>query len=190
MALHKGDLLLFFGQEAEGDAGYASLAYKALSVLRMDLALRFATLRADSTAEALSRLDADCLSLRPAAVSILLGASEVANGLSVAEAAENLSRLLARVREALGDIPILLIEPFLLPDGAESGKRADFDALIAAERRLAEKYGALFVPMNAPLCRAADAFPPRALSPDGIHLTPEGHGVLAKHLLDAVLPIL
>lgn len=190
MALQRGDLLVFLGEMAERDAGYAALVQKALSVLRMDLGLRFASVKVDSTADALSRLDADCLALRPAAVSILLGASDVADGLPAAETEENLSRILARIREVLGDIPVLLIEPFLLPGHTVPVERANFDTLLAAERRLAEKHGALFVPMDAPLCRAADAFPPHSLSEDGIHLTPEGHGVLAKHLLDAVLPIL
>jgi len=208
MALQKGDLILFQGDsitdcgrskestESLGN-GYARLAVNAISVLRPETELRFLNraISGNRTIDVLERWEEDCIALRPAFLSVLLGINDVwhhdvGRGLTVAETEENYTKILTRTREALGDIPIVILSPFLLPDHTTKMKRPDVDAVIAVSKRLAEKFGASYVPLDTLLSKAAEAFPPLSLTKEGVHPTEQGHGIIAKHWLDAALPLI
>jgi lysophospholipase L1-like esterase len=85
---------------------------------------------------------------------------------------------------------LVLVEPFLVPvTGEQWTWREDLDPRIHAVRRLAEAYGALLLAADGLLNQAArQAGDPAAVSPDGVHLTPRGHALLAAAWLDLVRP--
>ncbi len=208
MALKNGDLVLFLGdsitdcersRENTDDLGkgYPRLAQSALSVLRADLSLRFLNrgISGDRTIDVLNRLEKDCLSLKPALLSILLGINDIwhrqeNHGCTDEELEENYTKILTRVRETLGDIPIIMLEPYLTPDHTTNMAREEVDRILPIIRRLAEKFDAVLIPLDSLLAKAADAFPPLTLTEEGVHPKPEGHGIIAKHWLDAALPLL
>lgn len=208
MPLKKGDLILFIGDSitdcgrdrenaADLGQGYPKLAAAALSVLRPDLSLRFLNrgVSGDRTIDVSQRLESDCIALRPSMVSVLLGINDVwhrlnGRGLTDAEMENHYRKILAGIRTSLGEIPLLVLEPFLLPDKTVDVPREAVDSILPIIKRVAEEFGAVFVPLDAPLAKAAEAFPPLTLTREGIHPTAEGHAVIAKHWLDAALPLL
>lgn len=76
---------------------------------------------------------------------------------------------------------LILMEPFLLP--VEDEQREWLEELAekrAAVRRLADGFGAAFVPLHTVLTRAAQGRDATQLAPDGVHPLPE-----ASHLIAA-----
>ena len=110
-------------------------------------------------------------------------------GLTDAQLEENYTALLTRTRSTLGDIPIIIMEPFLTPDNTTTITRAEVDSVRSIVRRLAETFDATFVSLDAPLAKAAEAFSAHALTKEGVHPTDQGHAIIAKHWLDAALPL-
>ncbi len=208
MSLKNGDLILFQGDSitdcsrSREDAfdlgtGYPRMVAAALSALRPEKNLRFLNrgISGHKTSDLLARWEEDCLALRPAFLSILVGINDVWHryddgGNTDAEMEKNYAALLTRTRNTLGDIPILLLEPFLTPDNSTSMKKEDAEPIREIVRRLAEKFDATFVPLDAPLAKAAEAFPPLSLTLEGVHPTPQGHSIIAKHWLDSALPLI
>ncbi len=205
MSLKKGDLILFLGdsitdcgrnRENPDDLGpgYPAMAATALSVLRPDLSLRFLNrgIGGNKTSDVLQRLEEDCIALAPSMVSVLLGINDVWHrtqnkGNTDAEMEENYRKILTRIREALGEIPLVILEPFLTPDYTAEIKREEVDRILPIVRRLAEEFNAAFVELDAPLGKASEALPIHALTKEGVHPTPQGHSIIAKHWLDVVL---
>lgn len=205
MNLKKGDLILFLGdsitdcgrsRENTDDLGpgYPLMAASALKVLRPDLALRFLNrgISGDKTSDVLARLEEDCIALSPNMISVLLGINDVwhrANhrGNTDAEMEENYRKILTRIREVFGNIPLVILEPFLTADATADIKREEVDSILSIVRRLATEFDAAFVELDAPLQKAGEALPPHALTKEGVHPTQQGHSVIAKHWLDTVL---
>ena len=208
MALQKGELILFQGDSitdcrrsredlSDLGPGYPKLAASALSALRPDLQLRFLNrgISGHRTCDLINRWEDDCLALRPALLSILVGINDVWHrvknaGQTDAQIEACYTELLTRTRNSLGDIPIIMLEPFLTPDNTTPIQRAEVDTLIQIIRPLAEKFNAVYVPLDAPLAKAAEAFPPHSLTQEGVHPTEQGHAIIAKHWIDAALPLI
>ena len=74
--------------------------------------------------------------------------------------------------------------------------RISADAQIATEvavrsaftRKLAGEFGAAFVPLQSAFDEMCRVSKPEHWSPDGVHLTPAGHQLVADAWLDAVRP--
>lgn len=143
----------------------------------------------DTVARMYARWRQDALCLKPDLISILIGVNDVCSYVqdgsgSPPERFEKLYRLaLDEALEENKDIKLVLMEPFIL-------KRGDLDetwtkraALMpeyqAVTRRVAQDYGAVFVPTQEKLdalCQQRDA---SYWVWDGCHPTEAGHGVLA-----------
>ena len=205
MNLKKGDLILFLGdsitdcgrnRENPDDLGpgYPAMAAAALTALRPNLGLRFLNrgIGGNKTSDVLARLREDCIELKPDMVSVLLGINDVwhrrKNEGNTDEEMEACYReILTRIRDAFGDIPLVILEPFLTLDYTAEIKREVVDSILPIVRRLAEEFDAAFVELDAPLNKAAEAFPPLTLTKEGVHPTQQGHSIIAKHWLDTVL---
>ena len=134
MSLQNGDLILFQGdsitdcgrnrQDASDlGPGYPQMVAAAISALYPDKKLRYINLGISGhrTHNLLERWEADCIELRPAFLSILVGINDLWHRkTNTGNTDEDLEmyydKLLTRTREALGDILILMMEPFLTPD--------------------------------------------------------------------------
>jgi len=145
------------------------------------------------TEHLVARWDVDCIELRPDFVSILIGINDVwhpfAHGIepiSVEQFTANYRQILQQIRDNL-NAEILLMEPFVLHIPEDRAQwRPDLDPKREAVRKLAEEFGAIFIPLDSIFQKAATQQEPAYWCPDGVHPTPAGHGLIAKAWLEAV----
>jgi lysophospholipase L1-like esterase len=139
------------------------------------------------------RWDVDCLALKPDVVSILIGVNDIWHKLNgkydgTVEIYENDYRaLLARTKQALPDVKLVVCEPFVLKCGAvnESWFPA-FDGYRAAAKKLADEFKAVFVPFQAAFDQAVAYAEPAVWAGDGVHPTGDGAALMAHEWLKAV----
>ena len=140
------------------------------------------------------RWQADCLDLKPAVLSILIGVNDIWHKLNgkydgtVGSYEKGLEALLRRTREALPDTRIVLCEPFVLRCGAVNDSWfPEFDERRAACQRVGERQQCVWVPFQAMYDRALRDAAPAYWAGDGVHPSLAGHALMAKTWLDVVL---
>ncbi len=141
-----------------------------------------------------ARWDKDCLDLKPAAISILIGVNDIWHKLNghydgtVADYEEGYNALLARTKKALPDTRLIVCEPFVLRCGAvKDNWFPEMDERRAAAKRVAENHAALFIPFQTMFDDAVAAgTKPEFWARDGVHPTVAGHGLMAKTWIEAV----
>lgn len=140
------------------------------------------------------RIYEDMIDLKPDMVSILAGVNDGPLGEhgSRATGQEKYGRLyrmmLTELRRELPEVKLVICEPFV----AESGsRRADYplwrtciDGYRAEARKIAEEFGAVFVPLQELFDRACEKYRPEYWVWDGIHPTENGHGLIAKQWIE------
>ena len=139
----------------------------------------------------LRNLTTDCLSLSPAAVSILIGindagvAKNTGKSLRAQEFASNYDTLIRRLLEA--SIPsVFLMSPFLFSRPQEYlNWPPELREAEHTKETLARQYQLPFLPLQDRMQEAEKEYGTDALTPDGIHLTAFGHELLAKWWLEA-----
>ena len=146
----------------------------------------------DRTCDLKARWDEDCINLKPDLVSILIGINDVwrrydNNQITTAEQfADNYYHILTKTVEST-DAGLVLMEPFLLPVSEElKSWREDLDPKIHVVRELAREFNATLVPLDGLFAQASAKREPCFWSTDGVHLTFEGHALVAQAWLDAV----
>jgi lysophospholipase L1-like esterase len=140
------------------------------------------------------RWQADCLDLKPAVLSILIGVNDIWHKLGgrydgTAEVyRDGFTALLERTRKALPDTTFVICEPFVLRCGAINDKWfPEFDIRKGYAKEVAEKAGAIWVPFQEVFDKAvADGTEPAYWAGDGVHPTHAGHGLMAKTWLETV----
>jgi len=139
------------------------------------------------------RWDADCVSLNPNVVSILIGVNDIWHRLNgqyngtVEVYEKDYLALLERTRKALPQVKLVVCEPFVLRCGAVNDKWfPDFDAYRAAAKRVATASGAVFVPFQAMFDEAVRTSTPQYWAGDGVHPTMAGACLMAKSWLKTV----
>lgn len=139
----------------------------------------------------LRNLTTDCLSLSPAAVSILIGINDVGvakntgKSLRAQEFAYNYDTLIRRLLEA-SISSVFLLSPFVFSRPQEYlnwlPEVREVENTIEA---LARQYQLPFLPLQERMQESEKQYGTEMLTPDGIHLTPFGHELLAKWWLEA-----
>lgn len=198
LVLFQGDSITDCGRSyADGDdlgTGYAMLAAAWFSAAYPEKRVRFLNrgISGNVVRDLRARWKRDCLDLRPAWVSILIGINDTgrrydANDPTPAEAFERDYRaLLAAVHDRLR-ARLILCEPFLLPVPDDRvAWRVDLDPKIAAVLRLAREFEAVYVPLDGIFRAAAARRDPAFWLPDGVHPAPAGHALIAQAWLQAV----
>jgi lysophospholipase L1-like esterase len=139
------------------------------------------------------RWEADCLDLRPDLVSILIGVNDIWHKRSgsydgTLEVYErDYDALLARTKQALPEVRLVVCEPFVLRCGAiDDGWFPEFDGYRAAARRVAEEHGAAWVGFHAMFEEAVKLAPPEHWAGDGVHPSPAGAALMAQQWLRVV----
>ncbi|MEL6712315.1 MAG: SGNH/GDSL hydrolase family protein [Planctomycetota bacterium] len=139
------------------------------------------------------RWDADALALEPDVLSVLIGVNDIWHGRdgrydgTVETYERDYRALLARTREALPRVTLVVCEPFVLHCGAVSDDWfPEFDAYRAAARRVADEAGALFVPFHSAFEEALAEAPPEHWAPDGVHPSAAGAQRMAEVWLEVV----
>lgn len=143
-----------------------------------------------------ARIKDDIINFKPDVMSILIGVNDVWHELSVQNGVEAkkfeliYSMLIEEVKEALPDIKIIILEPFVLKgSGSEMYYEAFRDEVkkrSEAAQRVAEKYGLYFVPLQAEFDKASADGDTAYWTTDGVHPTAAGHQLI-KDELDKVV---
>lgn len=140
-----------------------------------------------------ARWDQDCLELKPTILSIMIGINDTwrrfdrSDPTSVESYKGGYARLLTRVKKALPETRLILLEPFLLPvlPGQESW-REDLDPKIQAAREVAREFKTLYVALDGLFAQASAKREPSFWAPDGVHPSGAGHAFIAEAWLKAV----
>lgn len=147
----------------------------------------------DRVAQLAERWEADCLALQPDVLSILIGVNDawhqvMGTGPGTAATYEaEYDALLARTREALPEVELIVCEPFALRVGfVDDTWFPLFDDYRAAAKRLSEKHGATWVAFQSMFDEALRYAPPEHWAPDGVHPAPAGASLMAQAWLRAV----
>lgn len=148
-----------------------------------------------------ARIKCDMLNVAPDCLSILIGVNDVwhdlgdcPNGVSAPKFERVYDMLLDEVQEALPNVRLMILEPFVLPGTAtkveeEPARWAFFASEVPlraqAARRVAERHGATFIPLQARFDEACRLAEPGYWLRDGVHPTPMGHELIAREWMKA-----
>lgn len=150
----------------------------------------------DRIVDVYARIKDDIINLKPDAMSIYIGVNDVWHELSnhdgvCAEKFEKVySMLIEEIKEALPEIKIILIAPFVLKGtGTEmyynefrDGVRENAECV----KRISEKYNLYFIPLQGAFDEAAADGDTSYWTIDGVHPTPAGHQLIKELLADVV----
>ena len=141
-----------------------------------------------------ARIKKDVINLKPDILTVLIGVNDVGheiahqNGVDTKKYEKILSMFVEEVKEALPDIKIILMEPFVLEGKDTSEHMEQFAPMVAANaqacRRVAEKYGLGFVPLQEKMEAFAAKTSPAYVLFDGVHPAPAGHAIITEALFE------
>ncbi len=134
------------------------------------------------------RWDKDCIDLKPALLSILIGVNDMWHKMggrydgTVADYRTGFAELLEQTRQALPHVTLVVCEPFALRCGAvKASWYPEMDQRRAAAGEVAAKTGAIFVPFQSMFDSAIKAgTKPEYWADDGVHPTMAGHALMAE----------
>ncbi len=138
----------------------------------------------------LRNLSRDCFPYSPDVISILIGINDifVARNCGAAFSGKTFSDQYGKLLDALRagtQADILCMSPFLLPYPQEYALwLPDIQQAEAAISAQAAGHGCLFMPLQDFFQKAAQDMGYDAITPDGVHLTPLGHRLLAQRWME------
>ena len=172
-------------------SGYATLVWAELGYTRPgEFEFVNRGIGGNRIVDLVARVKRDMINHAPDYMSILIGINDVAheltdsNGVDVKWFEVYYNNLIAQLKEALSNLKIMLLGPFVL-HGSFADKyydelRRGALEMEAAARRVAEKWGLVFVPLLEKFEEAARLAPDSFWTPDGIHPTPAGHEIIKR----------
>lgn len=140
------------------------------------------------------RWDADCLELKPAVLSILIGVNDfwhMLNGKydgTIETYRKDLKALLERTKEKLPDVKLIIGEPFAVPGtkAVDATWFPRFNEYQTAAREMATSFKATFIPYQSIFVKASKAAPPVYWTHDGVHPSIAGSQLMAESLLKTI----
>ena len=173
--------------------GYAFMAAANLLTAQPDLKVFNRGNSGNKVFQLAERWQADCLDLKPNVLSILIGVNDIwhkRNGKydgTVEIYERDFKALVARTREALPEVKLVICEPFVLKCGAiDDAWFPEFDTYRAASKRVAEEAKAVFVPFHSLFEEAVKLAPPEHWAKDGVHPSNYGAALMAHVWVKAV----
>ena len=142
-----------------------------------------------------ARWTKDCLDLKPAVLSVLIGVNDIWHKLNgrydgtVEQYQEGFLKLLQQTREALPETTLVVCEPFVLRCGAvKDNWFPEFDQRREAAAQVAKEMKTLWVPFQSMFDAAVEAgVEPNYWAGDGVHPSMAGHSLMAKTWKQVVL---
>lgn len=149
-----------------------------------------------------ARIKKDIINLKPDYMSLLIGVNSVGqelggrrSGLSAEKFEKIYDMLIGEILEALPNIKIMILEPFVLEATATTATeaeperwnyfRTEVPLRAAAARRIAEKYGLPFVELQSKFDCACKRAPASYWLGDGVHPTAMGHWIIKNEWMKA-----
>ncbi len=141
----------------------------------------------------LTRVKCDMINLEPDYMSILIGVNDVwhelgnKNGVCAERFECYYNMLIEEVKEALPNIKIMILGPYVLQGIATADKWDDFRSEVEKRaecaKRVAEKNNLLYMPLMEVFNEAAERVSPEYWTADGVHPTPAGHELIKREWL-------
>jgi lysophospholipase L1-like esterase len=147
-----------------------------------------------------ARIKSDFINLKPDYASIFIGVNDTwheigsKNGVATDKFEKIYTMLIDEVKEALPDIKLIIISPFVLegtatvdadnPDKFDSFKK-DVEEKAEVCRKIAEKYGLPLIELQPVFDEALKKAPADYWTRDGVHPTANGHEIIKRLWLDA-----
>ena len=151
----------------------------------------------DNAVHLYSRLQPDIIDIKPDILSILIGVNDVwrkfdkkSEEVEIEEYKRVYDELLKKIYEALPNIKIILLEPFVADGVGVKGYYDQFANTLKPYQKtvleLSKKYNTEFIPLQKEFDDAFKVHPVDYLLADGVHPTKEGHELIAKRLLEVL----
>lgn len=147
-----------------------------------------------------ARIKKDIINLKPDYLSILIGVNDVwheiseHNGVSAEKFRMVYNLLIRELKEALPELKILILEPFVLEGPATKHAIDTFTTEVAKRaavcKELAEEHGLIFIPLQKKLEALAQATSNTYVLIDGVHPNIAGHELISRELYAAYSKIL
>jgi len=143
-----------------------------------------------------ARIKADIINLKPDLMSILIGVNDVwheiyenPNGVDADKFFKIYSMLIEEIKEALPNIKIMILEPFVLP-GCSTVENWDYFSTEVPKRalmakKIAEKYSLPFIPLQKGFDALSTKAPYEYWLGDGVHPTAKGHEFIKTEWIKA-----
>lgn len=138
--------------------------------------------------DVLARVKNDIINLAPDYMSILIGVNDVWHEISKRNGVSNekyelyYNILVQQIKEALPDIKIMILEPFVLKGSATEENwelfRKETERRAEGAKRVAEQNDLLFVPLMNVFDEATKLAPPQYWLYDGVHPAIAGHELI------------
>lgn len=202
--LFQGDSITDAKRDRENDnylgSGYATMAAGQLGMEHPG-EYRFLNrgISGNRVSDLYARIKRDIINLRPDYMSILIGVNDVwheissQNGLSQQKFEIIYDLLISEILEELPQLKIMILEPFVLPGTATEAIperpdrwdtfRAEVPLRAAAAKRIAQKYGLVYVPLQSCFDEACKTAPASDWLIDGVHPTAMGHELIKRQWL-------
>ncbi|WP_337035048.1 SGNH/GDSL hydrolase family protein [Paenibacillus illinoisensis] len=202
--LFQGDSITDGGRSRNDDPNHFlghGYAYLISSRLGAELAEKQPTfynrgVSGDRASDLYARWNEDTFSLKPDLISILIGVNDAWRIINnePSGVTDRLGRayhhLLEETQEVLPNTGLVLMEPFILKTGATVDKWDAWQEKIGQYQRLvqelADKFGAVFVPLQDMLNQATEKAEASYWLWDGVHPTAAGHELIARQWLSVV----
>ncbi|MBO5322609.1 MAG: hypothetical protein J6A88_00695 [Oscillospiraceae bacterium] len=152
------------------------------------------------TSDLLARVKKDCINLQPDILTIMIGVNDVwhevneNNGVSPELGEKIMDLFIVEVKNALPDIKIVIIEPFVFCGKATQENWETFSTGVALRaemsRRLAEKWNLPFIIVKEELQKLIDKTDVAYVCYDGVHPTCNGHEIISRVVYEELKKIL
>ena len=203
--LFQGDSITDAGRNFQDDAcmgyGYATMTAGKIAV---DWPGQYQVINkgisGNRVVDVYARIKKDIINLNPSYMSILIGVNDVwhefgeRNGVDAVKFERVFDWLITELKEALPELKILILEPFVLKGPATEhvweGFSSEVSLRAAACKRLAEKHGLIFVPLQEKLEALAAATSNTYVLGDGVHPTCAGHELISREVYNVYKDLL
>ena len=149
----------------------------------------------DRIVDLYARIKYDLINLKPDVLSILIGINDVwheinfQNGVDAEKFYKIYDMLIEEIKEALPDIKIMLLEPFVLKakstEEAWDTFKSETEKHAEKVLELAKKHNLAFVPLQEKFDEAAKKAPNDYWLYDGVHPTASGHEIIKREWVKA-----
>ena len=194
------DCLRDRGNDANVGTGYALLVKSHLEFTNPEQYIFYNRgISGNRIVDVYAGIKADIINLKPDYMSILIGVNDVWHEVSVRNGvdADKFERiygmLIEEIKEVLPNIEIVVMEPFCLRGTATDDSedcpnkweifRSEVEKRAEKAKKVAEKYGLSFIPLQAKFDEAAKSTENSYWLSDGVHPTAAGHELIKREWL-------
>ncbi len=154
----------------------------------------------DRITDVYARIKEDIINIKPDYMSILIGVNDVSHeltqgcGVTPQKFNKIYNMLIEEIKEALPEIKIIILEPFVLKGSATNNLWEQFNyevrKLAVISEQVAKQYNFKFVPLQNKFDDASSDGDTRYWSVDGIHPTSAGHQIIKEELQKVIEEII